>query len=401
MMLLERAQGDAALRRGSARAPLRVMFVADHLGHAGGVIHGASRYYLEVLPRLDPARVGVSLCILRGRHPFAGELERAGITPEFLGRGKWDPRALRDLARAVRRGRIDLLHCLAMKGCLFGRLVARHMGIPALIHLHDTNDPGLAVGALQRRVAPYTARALAVSQRVADFTRSVMGVPADRIQVLHNGLDVDAFAHPEAGARERVRAELGIAADARVIVLVGRVVPGKGQRELISLMPRILASCPGAVLLIVGDGPDLGACRVDADRLGVTRALRFAGQRVDIPAILAAADVGVMPSLADEGFGYAALEASAAGRPVVVFEGGALREIVLDGITGRVIPRGEMGALAGALVALLTDPSTCQRMGAAGAAHARAFGIDRHVRQLEEIYEQLAAARAGGGQTPR
>jgi len=380
-----------AAQRGSARR-LNVLFVTDHLGYVNGVIHGASRYYLQVLPRFDRQRFNVQLCILRGWHPFAEELEQVGVRPIFLDCGKWDPRALWDLDVLVKRERVDVLHCLAMKGCLFGRLVGRARGIPALIHLHDTQDPGAVLGFLQRQVAPWTARAVAVSELVRQFAIEKLGVRPERTEVLHNGSDVEWFANPAVRARELVRRELGIALDAPVVLAAGRVVQGKGQRELVQRWPRVLEWCAEAVLLVAGDGTDLQACKEAATAAGVEQAVRFTGQRKDMPELLAACDVATMPSLMEEGFGYTALEAAAAGRPVVAFDTGALREIVESGVTGEVVPRGDMEALLVAICAILGDEGKRQEMGARAAVHAQRFGIEAHVARLEALYEELSAA---------
>lgn len=372
---------------------ISVLLVTDHLGHANGVIHGASRYYLQVLPRLDRARYDVGLCVLRERHPFADALEKTGIHPIFLNRSKWDPRAIADLMRVVRSRHVDVLHCLAMKGCLFGRLIGRITGTPALIHLHDTNDPGRFIGFLQRRMAPWTQHALAVSEAVRRYTISQFAIPAERVETLYNGLDLDAFAQPAPDARERVRRELMIPPAALVIMLAGRVVPTKGQRLLIELMPRILRQCPQAHLLIAGDGPDLPSCQQLVQRLGIMSAVSMPGQRSDMPDIVAAADIATMPSLQAEGFGYAALEAAAGGKPLVAFDGGAMREVIDDGRTGFIIEYGNREALADAIIRLAADPVLARAMGAAGALHAGRFGIDRHIRRLEALYSELSRQR--------
>jgi glycosyltransferase involved in cell wall biosynthesis len=369
---------------------LNVLMVTDHLGHANGVIHGASHYYLQVLPRLDSRRFNVTLCVLRDRHPFADELEAAGVHPIFLNRPKWDVRALTDLYRLVRSTRVDLLHCLAMKGCLCGRIVAHLTGTPAIIHLHDTNDPGRLIGMLQRRVAPWTARALAVSDTVRRYTHEQLGVPLERIETLHNGLDLRAFGEPAAGARQRIRREFALNDQHLAVMLAGRVVEIKGQRLMIDLLPTLLEKEPTLRLLIVGDGPDLPECRARAERLGVGHAVRFTGQRRDMPEIIAAADMAVMPSLQDEGFGFTALEAAAGGKPVVAFAGGAIGEIVEDGRSGRVVRRGDRDGLASAVLQLAADRALAARMGQAGAARAARFGIDAHIGRLEQVYSEVA-----------
>jgi glycosyltransferase involved in cell wall biosynthesis len=372
--------------------PLNVLLVTDHLGHANGAIHGASRYYLQVLPRFDPARFNVGLCVLRERHPFAEALEREGVRPIFLNRHKWDPRALLDLLTLTRQMQIDVLHCLAMKGCLFGRIVGRLTGTPALIHLHDINEPGPVIGLLQRRIAPWTARALAVSDIVRDYTISRLAIAPSLVETLYNGLDLDAFARPAPDARQRIRRELAIPPHAFLIAIVGRIVPSKGQRLLIELLPLILRDHPEAHLLIVGEGPDLPHCRALADRLGISQAITFAGQRHDIPDVLSAIDVAAMPSLQQEGFGYAALEAAAAGRPVVAFEGGALHEMIEHDASGYIIPTGDSDAFTQALLQLARDPARARRMGRRGPTLARRFGIDQHIRRLQDIYSELALA---------
>lgn len=369
--------------------PLRVLFVADHLGYAGGVMHGASRYYLDVLPRLNRGgRVRAELFILGEPHPFASRLEEAGVRPVFLGRSKWDPRSLLDLWRIARERDAEVLHLLTLKSGLLGLMVARATGRRALVHLHDLNAPGVVMGAMERRAARWADVALATSEPVAEFAVSEMGMPADRVRVLPNGLDAGAYGRRPPGTRERVRRELGIPAGAPVVGVAGRVVEAKGQRVAIRAMQRVRRNQPEAMLVVIGDGPDLPFCRELAQTLSVP--VVFAGQREDMADVLAAVDVAAVPSLAVEGFGYTAIEAAAAGRPVVAFASGGLASLVEHGRTGLLVEAGDEEGLAAALARVLAEPAWAERMGLAGRGLAARFGLEHHVAQLEELYAGLA-----------
>jgi hypothetical protein len=114
-----------------------VLFVSDHLGHDGGRIHGATRYFLDVLPRLAERGVLGSVCFLRGPHPVRAQLEAGGVMPEFLGRSKLDPRTGMDVARRIRAGGAGVVHAAGMKGILSGVWAAGRCGVPCVVQLHD------------------------------------------------------------------------------------------------------------------------------------------------------------------------------------------------------------------------------------------------------------------------
>ena len=158
--------------------------------------------------------------------------------------------------------------------------------------------------------------------------------------MLYNGHDFERFAFPPADARERVRRELGLAPELPVIGVIGRLdLDQKGQDVMIRALPEVRERHPDARLLVVGDGPDLGRCQALAAACGLTREVVFAGPREDIEAVLAAVDVVVVPSTCEEGFPLVALEALAAGRPVVASESGGVVEAVRHKETGLVVPR--------------------------------------------------------------
>jgi glycosyltransferase involved in cell wall biosynthesis len=371
--------------------PLRVLFVNDHLGYGGGVVHGVTRYFLNVIPRLDSRVVQAEACFLRGPHPAAKQLRDAGVEPIFLGRRKHDPRAMGDLVRLVRERAVDILHLAGMKSMLLGRLAARRVGCRAVIHLHDTQSLGPVLGFLQRRLADSTDAALGVSEAVRQLAIDEFGIDARRAATLHNGVPIAEFASPPPKARQTIRRELQIDADAPVVGMLGRLSYEKQPKLFISAMPELLNKRPGTVLLLVGDGPLRSECERLANRLALTRSIRFAGQRADVPSMLAAMDL-VANASSREGFPYSMIEACAAGKPVVGFSVGGLREIVLDNDSGLLIAPQDASALVEAVARVLADPVLASRLAAGARRRASLYEIESHVRALEALYARVAGA---------
>ena len=283
-----------------------------------------------------------------------------------------------------------MLHLSGMKGCLLGQIAARITGRRTIVHLHDINPLNPVIRFLQQRLTGrWTQFALVVSEAVRRLAVRDFNIPGDRIEVLHNPIEVSNFANPATDARERIRKEFQISSGARVMGIIGRLSPEKGHTLLIQVLPTLLATCPEAVLLIVGDGPMRKQCESLVQSLQLGYAVRFAGYRTDIADILAALDVVVMPS-DREGFGLAALEATAAGKPVVASRVGGLPEIVIDGETGLLVPSGEPEELLKALLRILTDTALAARQSEACRLHAQKFTVEQHIERLQEIYRSVA-----------
>jgi glycosyltransferase involved in cell wall biosynthesis len=373
---------------------IKVLFANDHLGHRNGVVHGLTTYFLETLPCFEKTRVEPTLCILGRWHPAVTRFAASGLQPLFLARGKWDPGALADIVRLIRSRRIDLLHLSGMKAILLGRIAARLTRRPTVIHLHDLSPLGSWLRFGQRHCVPKPDLALAVSNAVRDFAIRQFRLQPQRVEVLHNGHALERYARACADARFRIRTEFGLAPSARVILVIGKMMTRiKGQHHAIFAMQRIIERCPDAALLLVGDGPDRGLCEQMVNQLGLEQRVRFAGQREDVPDLLAATDVLAMPS-STEGLPYVALEAAAAGRPVVAFDCGGMPDVVLQGQTGILVPPGDQSALATAIVRVLADPALAKRLGEAGRRHAANFTVDRHIARLEELYAAVLETRA-------
>jgi glycosyltransferase involved in cell wall biosynthesis len=384
--------GQAGLR------PLRVLFVQDHLGQTMGLVHGVTRYLVSTLPAFDRAAIEPLLCVLTARHPIgAPMLEAEGIEPIFLAREKWDPRAVLDLVRVIRERDVDVVHVSGFKATMLGRIAAVAAGRAAVAHIHDARPMPPWVRLIQRRLAARTDAVVAVSQAMRRAAIEDYGLPSERVRVLYNGVLSQAYARVADDAGRRIRDELGLGADARVIGIVGRVEAGKGIRPLLQAMPAVLTSCPDAVLLVVGDGPTREESERLAGDLGIAAAVRFTGYRGDVPELLAAMDVMAAPSTAEQGLGYAVLEAMCAAVPVVASRCGGPAECIVHGESGLLVPMGDVPALAEALTSVLVDERLRERLAEGARQRSAMFSVARHVDDLLAMYREILAARVGQG----
>jgi glycosyltransferase involved in cell wall biosynthesis len=372
----------APIETASRSAPIRVLFVKDRLHESGGTL-----YYLEMLPRLDPNRITPLLCAFAPRHPIASRFEAVGIAPTFFGRRRWDPRCLIDLIRFARSSGADLLHLEGYTSFPFGRAAARALGLPSVLHFHCMLPMPRTRWFLNRHLTSPRWSAIAVSKAVRQWAIKELGILPDRVTVLYNAVDVDRFASPSPSARARIRDEFALADQVPMIGLIGRLdVTQKGQDVMIRAMSGVRARRRDAVLLLVGDGPDRARCETLVHQLNLDEAVRFAGHRADIADILAAVDVVVMPSVCEDASPLVALEASAAGRPVVAFESGGVPELILHDQTGIIVARGDIAGLSEATLRLLDDPDLARSLGEGGRRQASQFGLSQHVSKLMDLF---------------
>lgn len=367
-----------------------IMVLADHIGYADGVRHGVTTYLLHVLPLLAAAGVDLTVCFLRQPHAAAEEMRARGIHPVFLDAGKWDPTVALRVAALGRRKRVRLLHATGVKGTLVARIAARLIGARTLLHVHDLNDPGAALSALQRLVAQPADAAVCVSEAVRELTVTRYRVARERVRIARNGIPLELLRGAATAARSRVLEELGIEPVRPVLAMIGRLHAVKGHRDLLAMLPEIVRGCPRALLLVIGDGPERPDCEALARSLGMSGHVRFLGRRSDVPRLLAAIDLVLMPSRS-EGLGLAAIEAVAAGRPVIAFAVGGLPEVVVDGVNGRLVRSGDHQAFASAVVETLRDPAQRLSYARGAASSAQHFGVEAHVRRLIDCYRMTLA----------
>ena len=306
-------------------------------------------------------------------------------------RRPYDPRAAWRLARLIRRQRIQLVH--AHKGrARTLTLLAGLLGPRPLLVLN--RGVSFRVGRLRR--VGYTSRrvhaVVAVCRSIKDGLVA-SGVPADKIEVIYSGTDLERF-HPGADGAG-VRRELGLRAEHALITQIG-VRSCRGWRDLLEAMTRVAPRLEHARLLFVGAPPPRIAEIADEARArGLGDRVLALGHRDDVPHILAASDVVVDASYAGLGITGSIREALACERPVIATAVEGMPELVLDGETGLLVPPRTPAALAEALVRMLADPTAAQAMARAGRKRVDAhFSLRAKLDATETLYRRLVAGAA-------
>lgn len=305
------------------------------------------------------------------------------------------PLGILRLARFLRRERIDILHTHLFEPSVFGLLAGVLAATPMRVMTRHYSDYHTRIRKswhvrLDRLCTRLSHGVIAVSQHTADHMVRAEQAPPAKVQVVLNGIDCERVRLPSAEERDRVCREL--AADGSYVILVAaRLHPEKGYEHLFDALPLLRSRLDRPLtLLVAGTGPFEAAYRERVRALGCGHVVRFLGFREDVPALMAAADLFVLPSVA-EAFGLVLAEALYLGVPVVATRVGGIPEIVDDGIDGVLVPPGDSRVLAEAIAGLLCDPERRRRLAGAGRDKVVArFGFEQMVRSYEAFYERLA-----------
>ncbi|MBX3133161.1 MAG: N-acetyl-alpha-D-glucosaminyl L-malate synthase BshA [Gemmatimonadaceae bacterium] len=307
-----------------------------------------------------------------------------------------------DLALAVRMHDValsqglDLLHVHYAIPHATSAWIAKEMlatqgrRLPVVTTLHGTDitivGQDHSYHAITRFSIERSDRITSVSRWLKDETVKAFGCENCRVDVVPNFVDPVEFDRARHG--DGLRAELGRGTP--VLMHISNFRPVKRVRDVVRIFAKVLAQRP-CTLVMVGDGPDRGAAEDEARTLGVADKVRFLGRIDDVAPLLAAADLYLFPS-ETESFGLSALEALASGVPVVGSNVGGVSEVVRDGVTGALLPLGDVEGMASAALALL-EPTRWAAASAAAAADARArFSTAQIVAQYEAIYADALAA---------
>jgi starch synthase (maltosyl-transferring) len=357
-------------------------------------VGGAERALTALATRLSPDRWRVGVFCLSGPGALAEAIRAAGLPCECLDVGRRNPiRAVSRLAKALRRFGPDLVQGFLFHANLAARLAAPWAGRPRPPVLG-----GIRVAERQRRwhltLDRWTSRLVVgevcVSQGVLAYSRDVGGLDPSRLTVIPNGIDPA----PIDAAGPVPRAAIGIPDDAHLALFVGRLDPQKGLPDLLDAAERMIAQRPAWHLALAGDGPERARLLEALEsRPPLQGRVHRLGRRDDVPGLLKAADVLVLPSHW-EGMPNVVLEAMAARRAVVGTAVEGTEDLVIPGRTGWLVPPRDPAALAQALDEAAEDPGRCRRFGEAGRLRVeREFSLDAVVAAYERLWASVLGPR--------
>lgn len=353
---------------------------------------GAEKQMVLLAKGLPRDRFRVEVAALTRLGPLAEELKAAQIPVTLIGKPlKIDPFALARLTRFLKRKRFDVVQTWVFAANSYGRVAAARARVPIVVTAEMAVDlwknPGHLM--IDRALARRCDRVVGNSRAVVDFYRKV-GVPEEKLALIYSGIPCS---EPPDVDRAEVRAAFGFPSDAPLVLFAGRLMPQKGVDVLIAALDLLQHVRPGVRALIVGSGPLKEELEETAHAFQLDERVKFLGHRDDVPRLLAAADLLVLPSRY-EGMPNVVLEAMTACKPVVATAAPGTTEVVLDGATGLLVPLDDANALARAIRTLADDPELRRRLGEGGRARVEAeFGVGAMVERFAGLYESLAEAK--------
>jgi glycosyltransferase involved in cell wall biosynthesis len=376
----------------SRRIRVAQIITGLELGGGGAVVSTIGR-------ALDRTRFEMDVYCINEGGDMQPELERLGYRVVWL-EGAWDyrrrlmPYSVRQILRLagmLRASQYDVVHTHIFPADVIGRVAARLAGVPVMVKsLHNMGQWKTTRHIVTDRfLGRWTGAVICCSAFQLDVASAQERMRPGVGVVINNGVALHRFDVPRSAALAR---ELGLDPQRPVVGTVGRMVEAKGHRYFVEAIPQVLARRPDAQFLFVGDG-QLRKTLWDQLPASARPNVCFAGARADIPELMALMDVFVFPSIS-EAFGIALIEAMASRLPVVASDIRPLRDIVVPGETGLLVPAHSSGPLADAIISLLENPER-ERFGACGRRRVESHYTDEQmVRATEDIYVRLLAAKA-------
>lgn len=369
--------------------PRRIFYLVDSFN-----LGGTETQAVELALRMSARGHGVTLGCLKAEGPLRMRLEGSSVeVQKFHPNGGIDSAGgAYQFARLIwhlRKRGYDIVHTHDLWSNLLGVPAGRLAGVPVVISSRrDLGHLDWYEGKRRiwlRRIQNRSHCVLANAFPIRDALVAEDGFAAEKLRVIHNGIDVQKFRG--LGDRETVLPQAG---EGKLIVLVGNMHSEvKGHTWLIACAPAVIAEFPSAQFVLVGDGEQRRKFESEVQALGMKSSFIFTGGRNDVEEILACCDIALLPSLA-EGLPNALLEYMAAGLPAVVSNAGGNAELVEDGVTGLLVPPRDSGALSAALLKLLRDLSLARHIGTNGREFVeRTFSFERMVQQVEDLYDEL------------
>jgi glycosyltransferase involved in cell wall biosynthesis len=381
--------------------------------HNNNDLYGADTFLLEILKRLDRTRFRPLVVLpadVRHINRLSVELEKNRIEYRFIRLGVMRRKyftpikivrffvellvGITTLVWMIRRRNVAIVHSNTIT-VTAGAFAAFLTGTPHVWHIHEILvDPVPLRRGLHWLVPRFATVVLCVSNAVRNHIAADQPSQAHKLRVIHVGIEAERFAKNVDGSR--VRMEFGISPEAPLIGMVGKVCRWKGQLVFAAAARRVLECFPRARFLAVGGVFDderhyMERFRSEVESLGIAHAFHIGDFRLDIPGVMDAFDVFVLPSTRPDPCPAVVLEAMAASKPVIATAHGGPVEILLDGETGHLVPPADPEGLAEGICRLLRNPGAMECMGEAGRRRVwQQFHIRRFMAEIESLYAELS-----------
>jgi glycosyltransferase involved in cell wall biosynthesis len=375
----------------SDRRRIRVVHVIDNLNTGGTELNA-----VRTAERLDRDRFEVSFLCIQANGPLRARLDAAGIpvreipitsllSASALRRG-------REIRSLVRQQGIDVVHAHDPYANALAAPAVRLAGRGAVIASHrwwrDVHRPKIRLA--NRLAYRFAHRVLANSPAVGELVVREEGVSRQRLVVIPNFVDEEAFVPLPEARRNALRQQVGLSPGDVAIGVVANLYPVKNHAMLIRAAARLAANWPQVKFVLVGEGREREALSKLAHDLGIADRVLLPGRVAHEPGLPSIFDITTLTSW-EEGFPNWVVESMAAGRPVVATNVGGVPDAVVQGETGLLVEPDDSTALAEALERFLRDKEFRSRAGSAGTSRARSmYHVSTIIRSLESLYEQLA-----------
>jgi glycosyltransferase involved in cell wall biosynthesis len=368
---------------------MRIMMMMSSLAMGGG-----EKTVLALMPKLKALGHEVTLLTMNTRRDssLVDELKEIGIPRiDLNARRMLDFAAWQRFRQIIKTRQFDIIHPQDQDTIIYGALAHRFLGMPSVMTRHVMDEPQTTLKLrLRANLLLFAAKngydkVVTVSQAVKRHFHELTDIPMERIEPVYNGLQFDRF--DTLSQRDAVREAEGWAQDLQIITMVAVLRAGKGHEVLFAALPKIKAEFPKARIKLVGGGELEAELKAQANaHLDI---IEFMGQRADVPRLLGASDILVLPSWT-EALPTVLMEAGAVGLPVVATDVGGTREIVEEGKTGYVVKAGDSEAIAQRICDLLGNPEAARAMGTAAKSLVRTkFTLEKQAEVLSQVYESV------------
>ena len=307
----------------------------------------------------------------------------------------FDFQALCTLGWLIFKEKPAVVHTHSSKAGILGRLAAKLIGVPIIVHTphghvfygHFNRLFSRIFLWVEKCFAFFSDRIIALTEgEKNDYLHLGIGRP-HQLLTIHSGVDIGAYISTHIDIIDKKKT-LGLLPNGLLIGFVGWLLPIKGPMHLLRAMPAVWSQYPDCTLVFVGKGDLDVDLRAEALQIEANGKVKFLGWRDDVAEIMQIFDIFVLPSL-NEGMGRVLVEAMAAGKPVVASRVGGIPDLVQDGKTGLLVPPGDERALADALLRLASNPTEARRMGAAGKVFCHPFSLEAMVKRIGHLYDEL------------